>query len=211
MIGRILIKLIPRFYWWSTNSCNQLCNTTIWDRFIGLLHHLSHHHWPPTSPHPPHCPPSISPPPHVSSPLWIMDTKNNSIMSPKGTQTWFGSGAGRATDFYTLTSVYIAWLLHDPPGAEYMHSLMVGLVSVMEHAGEWSNCTTCLCVYHFSIFIVKYYCWGFFSDGSCGVDYPTWYNVKTSSSLSSWAQTSSTDSLSLRRLRKFEIMDAVNC
>ena len=36
-------------------------------------------------------------------------------------------------------------------------------------------------------------------------------SVKTSSSLSSWAQMSSTNSLSLRRLRKFEIMDAVNC
>ena len=35
-------------------------------------------------------------------------------------------------------------------------------------------------------------------------------SVKTSSSLSSWAQTSSTDSLSLRRLRKFKIMKVVN-
>jgi parafibromin len=63
---------------------------------------------------------------------------------PKGTRTRFRRGAGGATDFYTLDAVYVAWLLRDAPGAEYMkqareHGLAVGFVSVTErkHVVDW--------------------------------------------------------------------------
>ena len=45
--------------------------------------------------------------------------------------------ASGAQDFYTLEAVYLAWLLRDAPGAEYMkqareNGLVVGFVSVTE-------------------------------------------------------------------------------
>jgi parafibromin len=70
----------------------------------------------------------------------------NSLPFPKVTRTRFrrGAGAGGATDFYTLDAVYVAWLLRDAPGAEYMkqareHGLAVGFVSVTErkHVVDW--------------------------------------------------------------------------
>ena len=69
----------------------------------------------------------------------------NSLPFPKGTRTRFRRGAGGATaDFYTLDAVYVAWLLRDAPGAEYMkqareHGLAVGFVSVTErkHVVDW--------------------------------------------------------------------------
>jgi len=60
----------------------------------------------------------------------------NSQPFPKSTRTRFRRGAG-ANDFYALDAVYLAWLLRDAPGAEYMkqareHGLAVGFVSVTE-------------------------------------------------------------------------------
>ncbi|CAA7260948.1 unnamed protein product [Cyclocybe aegerita] len=52
--------------------------------------------------------------------------------------------AGAPSDFYSLDAVYVAWLLRDAPGAEYMkqareHGLAVGFVSVTErkHVVDW--------------------------------------------------------------------------
>ncbi len=49
-----------------------------------------------------------------------------------------------SSDFYSLEAVYLAWLLRDVSGAEYMkqareHGLAVGFVSVTErkHVVEW--------------------------------------------------------------------------
>ena len=73
----------------------------------------------------------------------------NSLPFPKSTRTRFrrgvaGAAVGGATDFYTLDAVYVAWLLRDAPGAEYMkqareHGLAVGFVSVTErkHVVDW--------------------------------------------------------------------------
>ncbi|KIM49712.1 hypothetical protein M413DRAFT_438864 [Hebeloma cylindrosporum] len=68
----------------------------------------------------------------------------NSLPFPKGTRTRFRRGAGGANDFYTLDALYVAWLLRDAPGAEYMkqareHGLSVGFVSVTErkHVVDW--------------------------------------------------------------------------
>ena len=68
----------------------------------------------------------------------------NALPFPKNTRTRFRRGAGGATDFYTLDAVYVAWLLRDAPGAEYMkqareHGLAVGFVSVTErkHVVDW--------------------------------------------------------------------------
>jgi parafibromin len=60
----------------------------------------------------------------------------NSKPFPKSIRTRFHRGAG-ANDFYALDAVYVAWLLRDAPGAEYMkqareHGLAVGFVSVTE-------------------------------------------------------------------------------
>ncbi|KAF8162717.1 RNA polymerase II-associated protein [Crassisporium funariophilum] len=51
---------------------------------------------------------------------------------------------GATSDFYSLDAIYVAWLLRDAPGAEYMkqareHGLAVGFVSVTErkHVTDW--------------------------------------------------------------------------
>lgn len=62
---------------------------------------------------------------------------------PKSSRTRFRK-AGAPSDFYTLDAVYVAWLLRDAAGAEYMkqareHGLAVGFVSVTErkHVVDW--------------------------------------------------------------------------
>ncbi|KAI6037815.1 RNA pol II accessory factor, Cdc73 family-domain-containing protein [Pisolithus marmoratus] len=67
---------------------------------------------------------------------------------PKSTPTRYAkpgvSNAASPGDFYTLEAVYLAWLLRDAPGAEYMkqareNGLTVGFVSVTERKNvvEW--------------------------------------------------------------------------
>ncbi|KIM63855.1 hypothetical protein SCLCIDRAFT_116100 [Scleroderma citrinum Foug A] len=67
---------------------------------------------------------------------------------PKSTPTRYTkpgvSHAALSTDFYTLEAIYLAWLLRDAPGAEYMKQaremgLAVGFVSVTERKSvvEW--------------------------------------------------------------------------
>ncbi|KAF5318071.1 hypothetical protein D9619_012160 [Psilocybe cf. subviscida] len=62
---------------------------------------------------------------------------------PKSSRTRFRK-AGAPSDVYTLDAVYVAWLLRDAAGAEYMkqareHGLAVGFVSVTErkHVVDW--------------------------------------------------------------------------
>ena len=62
---------------------------------------------------------------------------------PKTTRTRYRK-AGSTSDFYTLDAVYVAWLLRQANGAEYMknareHGLAVGFVSVTErkHVVDW--------------------------------------------------------------------------
>jgi hypothetical protein len=117
----------------------------------------------------------------------------NTLSFPKGTRTRFRRGAGGATDFYTLDAVYVAWLLRDAPGAEYMkqareHGLAVGFVSVTErkHVVDWLEgkvqesdriaplaCTYTLFLYSIFYCLLKV---GFF-EWSSGVDDPTWYTT----------------------------------
>ncbi|KAL4065086.1 RNA pol II accessory factor, Cdc73 family-domain-containing protein [Scleroderma yunnanense] len=67
---------------------------------------------------------------------------------PKSTPTRYSkpgvSNASSSTDFYTFEAIYLAWLLRDAPGAEYMkqareNGLAVGFVSVTERKTvvEW--------------------------------------------------------------------------
>lgn len=94
----------------------------------------------------------------------------NSLPFLKGTRTRFRRGVGGANDFYTLDAVYVAWLLRDAPGAEYMkqareHGLAVGFVSVTErkHVVDWlegkvqdsDRIAPLACAYYSSIFIVR--------------------------------------------------------
>ncbi len=62
---------------------------------------------------------------------------------PKSSPTRYRK-AGAPSDFYPLEAVYLAWLLKDAPGAEYMkqvreYGLLVGFVSITErkHVVEW--------------------------------------------------------------------------
>lgn len=62
---------------------------------------------------------------------------------PKSSHTRYRK-AGTSSDFYSLDAVYVAWLLRQVNGAEYMkqareHGLAVGFVSVTErkHVVDW--------------------------------------------------------------------------
>jgi len=65
------------------------------------------------------------------------------IAFPKSSSTRYRK-PGATSDFYSLDAVYLAWLLKDAPGAEYMkqareRGLGVGFVSVTErkHVVDW--------------------------------------------------------------------------
>jgi parafibromin len=60
---------------------------------------------------------------------------------PKSSPTRYRKAGG---DFYSIEAIYLAWLLKDATGAEYMkqtreHGLTVGFVSVTErkHVVDW--------------------------------------------------------------------------
>lgn len=62
---------------------------------------------------------------------------------PKSTPTRYLK-PGASKDFFSLEAIYLAWLLRDAPGAEYMkqareNGLAVGFVSVTERKGvvDW--------------------------------------------------------------------------
>ena len=76
--------------------------------------------------------------PHNSTQIIIGDNAFS-----KSTPTRYRK-AGAPSDFYSLDAVYLAWLLRDATGAEYMkqareHGLAVGFVSVTErkHVVDW--------------------------------------------------------------------------
>ncbi|KAJ7593726.1 RNA polymerase II-associated protein [Mycena floridula] len=63
---------------------------------------------------------------------------------PKATPTRYRKAGGSSLDVYSLEALYLAWLLKNAPGAEYMkqareNGLNVGFVSVTERKGvvEW--------------------------------------------------------------------------
>ena len=56
---------------------------------------------------------------------------------PKSSPTRYRKPGAAPSDFYSIEAIYLAWLLRDAPGAEYMkqareHGLAVGFVSVTE-------------------------------------------------------------------------------
>ena len=60
-----------------------------------------------------------------------------SISIPKSSLTRYRKPGTSSSDFFTVEAVYLAWLLRDAPGAEYMkqareNGLAVGFVSVTE-------------------------------------------------------------------------------
>ena len=104
---------------------------------------------------------------HTSGPS-SLQRSSSSTPSPEGTRTRFGGGAGGATDFHPLAPVHGAWLLRDPPGAEYMHGLATGLLSVTErkHVVDWlegrvqdsDRIAPLACAYVISLFFIVKYC-----------------------------------------------------
>jgi parafibromin len=67
-----------------------------------------------------------------------------SISLPKSSPTRYRKPGTSSSDFFSVEAVYLAWLLRDAPGAEYMkqareNGLAVGFVSVTERKGvvDW--------------------------------------------------------------------------
>jgi hypothetical protein len=83
-------------------------------------------------------------PPHAPPPY--LNIHLHQLPPPKSTRTRLRRGVGTAIGgvFYTLNAVYVAWLIRDAPGEEYMkeareHGLAVSFVSVTErkHVVDW--------------------------------------------------------------------------
>jgi len=67
-----------------------------------------------------------------------------SVSLPKSSPTRYRKPGTSSSDFFSLEAVYLAWLLKDAPGADYMkqareNGLAVGFVSVTERKGvvDW--------------------------------------------------------------------------